>query len=302
MSNALIAAINRVDAGVMSDGPEDYLYADFINDVYGIPGTSALPVTNLQTRQLSEVWRSNSAAADWNYVQCDFGLAQLIELVGVINHNGTSAGQYRVQLSNDPTFDTTTYDSGLLNLWPSLGGYGQLPWGVFQWGDILTSDAQSFYNPAAYHILPAGQTGRYLRVSFSDPTNTADYFQFARLWAGPVYRPSVNLQYGWKIRWVDPSVVQRSRRGVVYGDEQPRYRLLSFVLDHIDQDEMLPNIFDYLDRRKGTLGDLIVIPQPDRQDLYIHEAIYGRQPQLNDVVNNYNTARTREITVEEYVA
>lgn len=177
-----------------------------------------------------------------------------------------------------------------------------MPWGVFQWGDILTSDAQSFYNPAAYHILPASQTGRYLRVSFSDPTNAAGYIQFARLWAGPVYRPTVNLQYGWKIRWVDPSVVQRSRRGAVYGDEQPRYRVLSFALDHIDQDELLPNIFDYLDRRKGILGDLIVIPQPDRQDLYIHEAIYGRQPELGDVVNPYNTARARQITIEEFVA
>lgn len=297
----IICAQNRFDDATLFEGPEDSYFADFVADLYGLPGTGPLPVSNLKTQLVSEVWRSLSDDPAWTWFRADFGVARLIDVVALINHNITSAGKWRVRLSNDHNFSTTTYDSGLIDAWPSIGGYGALPWGVFQWGDIISTQDAAYFKISSYCILPENITGRYLRIDISDANNPAGYIQAGRCWAAPAWRPSLDMQYGWSIGWVDPSEVSKSRGGQASIKVLPKYRVLSFELADIPEAEMYPNAFDYIDRRKGISGDILVIPQPSKPELFIHEAIYGRMQSLAPVSNPYFERRSKPFIVEELI-
>lgn len=298
MSNAIFAGLNRIDEATLTEGPEETLHMDFMSDLYGIVGANPLPVSQLKNRLLHKVWRTTSADPRWTWFVADFGQARSIDVVALIKHNGTTSGQWRIRFSNDPYFATSIYDSGLINLWPSQSGFGSLPWGTFPWGGVVNPEQATNYYINSIHILPASQSARYMRIDISDPTNPSGYFQLGRALASPVYRPSTNIQYNWGIGWEDSSLVRETIDGVIYGERRRRRRVITFNLEHIPELELYGNI-SYLDRVKGVIGDMLFIPQPDKPDLLLHEAIYCRMRELAPAINPYFERRSRAFVLEE---
>lgn len=280
-TRCILVGVNRADAGTMS------------------ASSAALPAANLQDRQITKVWRSTATVA---WVQCDFGQARWIELVALIGLAITQLGTWRIRLSDDPTFATAAYDSGAVRAWPIIGGHGALPWGVWSWGDLLGEEDAAYYTITALQLLPEAVVARYLRIDIDDTGNPDGFVQAGRLIAGPAYRPSYNLDYGWEIGFVDESGIDRSRGGQTWVDERPRYRVARFTLSGISEAELYANVFDYVDRRKGIAGDVLWIPQPHKPELYVHEVIYGHMRSLSPITNpapGPSTMRSRAFEIEE---
>lgn len=286
MSLVFAGAPNRADEAILTTGSQE----------------TRLPVSNLQDRQIVKPWRTTTTAISDTWIQADLQTARVTGAVALVRHNFSQGSQWRVLLSDDPTFsEPSKYDSGWLDVWPNIEEFGTLPWGVFQWGGLLPEEVATEITLSAYHLLPAPAVARHLRVEISDAANPDGYLQVGRLVAGPAYVPSRAMLYGWSIGFEDPSVVSKSRGGQTWIDVQEKFRVLRFSLGNLNEDEVFGNIFDHLLRRKGISGDILVIPQRDRSDQYHNQAIYGRMRVLDPITNSFYASFDTNFEVEELI-
>ena len=278
----LIAFRNYADDGTLSGGS----------------WSGSLPLANLQDRQPSIVARSTSAAAANTIVNCDFGEARTISFVALLKHNLTQQGQWRVRLSNDAAFATSLYDSGQIDIWPTVYPFGVGLWGEFVWGGKLTTAEAATYGINAYRVLAASVFARYLRIELFDTANAAGYLQAGRLIAAPAWQPSINLQYGWQIEQVDESRKTRSRGGQTYVDIVPKARRLSFALASLEEDEMWGYAYE-LDRQKGVGGDILVMVDPAKTTHLHRQTVYGTLAQTSPIANPAFARFDKAFAVEE---
>ncbi len=284
-TNIIFAGMpNHADGGTITNGSE----------------VASLPGTNLQDRQIRKVWRTDGtvAAAD-TYIVINYGLAKLTGVVSLINHNVGNQGKWRIRVSNESDFSTTLYDSGLIDMQPTIESFGALPWGEFHWAGKLSSAELGGITINSFHVLDSQILARYVRIDIVDEDNSDGYIEVGRLIAGAAYIPTKNIQYNWSISYEDPSPVSKSIGGQTYVDELERYRVLRFLLSDLPEDEIFTNFFDILDRRKGIAGDLLVIPQPDKLTQLWNQAIYGRLRVLDPVINPYYGAFEKGFEIEE---
>ncbi len=260
--------------------------------------SAALPAANLADRQLARVARSLDTDPADTWVVVDFGRQVPVSFIALWRHNLTQSARWRLRLGRDSALATWDHDTGLRDVWPDVMPFGAGEWGEFQWGGKLVPAEAATYGIAAFHLPPNSIMARWLRVDLDDPENPAGYLQAARLFAGPVWRPSINMQYGWSIRQVDESRRTRSRGGQSYVDLVPRYRRLSFALDHLGADEMFANAYE-LDRLKGVAGDLIVIPDPDERRHLHRQAILGALAETSAIEQRVFGLYAKTFTVEE---
>lgn len=284
MSNLVFAgAPNRADEATLTAGSQ----------------VASLPVTNLKDRQIAKPWRTQTTAPASTWVRADFGQSQVIGAVALIRHNFSQGSRWRIRVGDDPAFATVSHDSGWVAIWPQIEEFGALPWGVFQWGGLVPQEVAAQITLSAYYLLPVPVVAQQLRIDIDDAANSAGYLQAGRLVAGPAYRPSRDMLYGWSIGFEDPSVVSKSRGGQTWIDVQERFRVLRFSLANLSETEAFGNIFDYLFRRKGIAGDVLVIPRADRPDQFHNQAIYGRLRTLEPLTNPYFESFETNFEVEE---
>lgn len=295
----MFVTTNRGDGGTFTNGSE----------------VATLPATNLKDRQRTKVWRTQvvtapsqattatrdtTAARTW--LEVDLGVPYLIDVVALLSNNISQSGTWRARIATAADFNLSSivYDSAEVSAWPQLGGFGSLPWGVFNWGDQLSAAELSYYKIDSLLVLPAAKVGQYLRIDINDPTNSAGYIQAGRLVIGPGWQPSVNMDVGWQIGWQDDSEVSRTLGGQIYVDERPRYRIARVTLAQLSETEMYANAFDFIDRRKGISGDILFIPQPSQPSLFIHEVLYGRMRTLSPITNpQVGDVRAKDFEIEE---
>jgi len=283
----LITSTNFVDDGTITDhtAEQDSTYTK---------------AENIQTMQLAESYVANSASAA--YLEIDFGQSRIIDTVAVLGHNLVQSGStIRVRLSTVSDFATTVYDSTAVAAWPTVEEFGYLAYGEFHWGGILSSEAAVDYTISFFKVLSQAVQARYMRVDLAVSPAQTNNIEVGRVFAGPSYRPTNNMAYGWSIGWVDDSVVTKSRSGNVFIDERPRYRRLSFDLVALPEDEIFHNVFNHLDRRKGIAGDIIVMPQDEDETTYITQNIYGRLLETSPIQSRTLSYYGRNIQVEEII-
>lgn len=291
--NALFVTLNRSDDGNYTVGSE----------------SPSLPIENLQERQLTKVFRTAGVAAPdqsirdtdpaKTWFEIDLLAVQILDVLALLNHNLTQAGKWRVRLSMVADFSTVVYDTGEIDSWPLVSGFGSLPWGVFNWGDVVQPSEATFYTISSVLVLEQPTSARYIRVDLVNESNPDGFLQAGRFMAGPAYRPSKNIEYGWQIGWKDDSTATKTIGGQTYMESKPRYRVAGFSIANIDETEIYSNVFDFIDRRKGISGEILFIPQPNKPDLFIHEVIYGRMAVLNPITHPDYSGRSRTFEMEE---
>jgi len=255
------------------------------------------PAENVQEIQLAKLYVADSDTSA--YLVFDFGQSRIIDTVAVLKLNLLqSTGTIRIRIGDDATFTTTKHDTGVVAAWPTIEEFGYLVYGEFHWGGILTSEAALNYSIGYFDVLDQAVQARYMRI---DLANGDGLIEVGRVFAGPSYRPSNDMAYGWSIGWVDDSVVTKSRNGNTFIDEKPRYRRLEFDLVAMPEDEIFHNVFNHLDRRKGIASDIIVIPQPEDETTYITQNIYGRLLETSPIENRVLSYYGRNIQVEELI-
>lgn len=284
MGSMLIAFRNYVDDGGLSGGSWE----------------TGLPLGNLAERQPSRLARTTSAAALDSQVILDIGEARPIAFIGLLRHNLSQKGQWRITASDDAGFASLVHDTGFVDIWPAISPFGIGLWGEFQWGGKLDPLLVGTYGIDGFHVFPMSVRARYVKVELSDTANAAGYLEAGRLIVAPAWQPTINLQYGWSIEQVDESRSVKSRGGQTYVDQRPKFRRLSFTLEHLEADEMFGHAYE-LERLKGKGGDVLVVLDPDDSKHRHRHSVYGLLADTTPVSNAYAGRFAKEFVIEELV-
>ena len=288
---AIVAAQNLIDKAFLLDP--------------NVGWSTQLPLANLKDRRLRLVARTwNTNPQQTNFV-IDFGVPRQVGLIAIIKHTMSVGAKWRAIFSNSPTFSSIIFDTNELRAWRVLENFGTLPWGVFTWGGIISPEIAERYPSNAFYVMPPNQIvlARYMKLYLLDAANEDGYIDLGRVYAGPVWRPSVQFALPFALGIEDPSRVTYARGGTPYVDLREKKRIMRFRLSQIPDDEMLGQALDQIDLKLGVGGDIVVIPQEDRPEQFHRAAVYGRMRVLNPVVwQTPGTMRTdRDFEIEELV-
>ena len=284
MDSILIAYRNYADIGSLSGGS----------------WASGLPIENLRSKQITQTARTTDTAAASSVIVLDLLESGPISFVGLLRHNLTQSGQWRIVLSSDPEGAEVLLDTGFRAIWPSIFPFGVGLWGEFNWGGRLAAGESASYGIGSYHVLDAPVRARTARIELLDEGNPDGYIEAGRLVVAPAWRPSINIQYGWSIEQVDESRRVSSRGGQIYVDQRPRFRRLRFTLSDLDQNEMLGNAYE-LERIKGKGGEVLVMLDPSNQEHLHRQTIYGVLAESTAISNPTAGRYEKDFVLEELI-
>ena len=281
MANVLLAFPNQGDVSTLSGG------------------SWQTPLTNLQDYRLSRVARSTDATTANTKFNVDMGKDRKTQVVAVLAHNMSTAGQWRVLMGDDPTFAANAYDSGWQDAWPVIYPYGVLEWEDDNWWDgRISDDDRASYPGILLDVLPQITLARYVQVQFSDTTNTAGYLQFGRLFVAPSWTPADNMQYGASMNWETDTTIGRSLGGTPYFARRNPRRSDKFTLAFLSDAEAKAKVFE-MQRQLGLDGQLLVAWDPDDAVNLMRQSYVGRMSALNPITTVFTDINSNAIEIEE---
>ncbi len=207
---------------------------------------AALPLANLQARELIKVARSTDALAASTKFDCDLGVARAVRVLALVEHNFSSAATVRFRGYSDAGYTTLVYDSGTFNAWPAG----------------MTAENYDGYVKTAMHVATADQTARYWRTEITDTGNPAGYVQVGRVVIAGGYQATINMQYGARLGWETETQRKVTDGGAAIYDRRRGRRHVTFTLGELLEDEALANLFE-LQRREGLHGQLLFVYDPE---------------------------------------
>lgn len=234
----------------------------------------SLPLSNLQRAGLVYPARSVDAALASTKFQIDFGNATtLVRLFGLMRHNLSTAALYRVT-GGSAAGASDLYNSGWLAVWPRIYMPTDIDFEEPNWwtGQISAEDA-ALYPIKLLHDLGGNYLVRYWTIEFNDTANAAGYVEITRLFAGPLWQPSVNYVPGAGVAWQPRDRGLEARSGARYYERLSPRRVMSFAFEGLSDAEAWGRALD-MQRRLGSEGELLVIPDPEntaqrhRRDLW----------------------------------
>lgn len=219
---------------------------------------STLPASNVQDTHVAKAWHT-AAGVKSAYLIFDLGSSLACAAVAVLGTNLTSTATIQIRASDADATVTGTllYDSGSI----SAG---------------VDNDYGAIYKSFA------SQAARYWRIDFAD-ASVPDNLQIGRVFLGPTWQPSVNMELGASWHFKDDSPVEKSWGGQTFPDPRPQTRIIEFTLGFMEEAEMVSNALA-LARRNGRVKDLLVIPDPTSSYLS-QEAVFGLITETAPLVN-----------------
>lgn len=245
MANIFLAWQNRTDEGILSGGS----------------WTTALPLSNMQNRQVQKVSRTTNATNAATKFDIDLQASRIIGVVALVVHNLSVGAKVRVLAAQNASFTGPTYDSGQIDAWP----YGVIPQDLLEWEDdnfwlaTLTQEQRAGFQSPFIHRLTSVVNARYWRVEIYDANNPAGYIQIGRLFMARGWTPSINYIYGAGLGYQDPTPVETSLSGAEYFDIRSKYRVMTFDLEYISDSEAYGYALE-LQRLAGVSGEVLVMP------------------------------------------
>lgn len=162
---------------------------------------SAYPIENVQDYQLAKKYRTSDITDEW--VEIDAGAGKTITptSAGILNHNLTSGGTYKIQgNANDVWTDPTVNETFVYN------------------ADMMLK-------------YFTGSALRFWRYHFVDGSNPDGYLQIGRLFLG-AYLQTDTAGKDISILYEDNSKVDESPSGQDFGDERIIRRIYDFVFPY----------------------------------------------------------------------
>lgn len=283
MANCMIGFPNRVDTSALSGGS----------------WLSSLPLDQFKNRTLGRVARSTDTALASTQLVLDQTAPRAAQVFSLVNHNISTTGRYRLRGSNDLTFATALFDSGWSDVWPIVYPYPVLEWENDSWWSGRYSEEDiAGYTATLVILLPTAIGARYWWLEIDDQTNNSGYVQAGRIFIGPVWQPSKNASFGLGANLETKTNVQEALGGSEFFDYRKPYRVTTFTLEFLTQDEAFSNAFE-IDRRAGVDKEVMWIQDPDDTSNAIRRRFLGRFRQLNPIQYPYPNTATKAYEIKE---
>lgn len=252
--------------------------------ITGGAAAAGLPLSNLLITDMWELARFAATAAASTYCEIDYLSARPIQLAAILKHNLSQYAKWRVRLASTQAGLTGAplYDSGWLDAYPANTGFNVLPWGEFSWGDLgIVSTGPAGFVTSSFHPMTEQITARWMRIDIDDADMAAarldePYIELARLWAGPIYQPSLNSPYGAEVIPLDLTKKVDAESGVRhYQDKKVRMRAVSAGFNSLPKTELLTKIVGQHFMVGGISSEMICILEPKDPSTFAFSAVHG---------------------------
>ena len=251
MSNILIAHSGLMDDAIYTASAE----------------AVGFPVSNVGNIQPSKTWHSTTKS--YAAIDIDLGEVKTFNFITALRTNLVNHSITFISVSTSDTFEgleSPDYTSGVVRALP----------------DGLINN----YNYTnVYHLLPADQSNRWVRIAMYASNNIDDYIEVGRALVSKAFIPNINIGYGWGIGVEDLTKPTQSIGGSSYPNPLPKTRILKYSLDFNNEDEMYENAH-VTDRLHGTSKEIFVHRDLDNVSRYMDYSIYGLQQSLQPIINN----------------
>ena len=270
MGNAIIAYQNRIDESTFAS--------------YG-SWEASLPLTNIKNRTLSKVARSTSDANADTKFRFSLTKDRIISTVAIINHNLSTNATWRYRVYSDSGYTTLTYDSGILEVWPTM------PVGYFEWEDDgfwnmrTPEEDRDYLSPTTIHVPTALVVNQYYQIEFFDDANPDGYVQLGRVFVGKKYQPTVNMSLGASVGNESRTLIDEAISGAEYFDRRNSYRVARFDLSLLDSSDSILNAD--LMKISDTDSEVVFVYDPDDAIGIGRKSFLGRLRTLSAIEQPY---------------
>lgn len=267
---------------------------NFVDDatIFVVPDAVAtLPVTNLQTPQRDDIWRSASIASQviighWN------GAGRKANCLGLFRHNG-HGGQIRIVLYQDTALTTIAYDSGLIDL------FDVVPLGSFEWGvdQLGLGPSDPFGAEAPFvHYFNDTAFAAFAVVLYGFGGSGSPYWEASRLWLGKYFEFAYNAS-DVALRPAEDTTQRRSRGASLRANRGERWHEMDLNFAFITEDDR-PIVLDAL-KQAGLGQDVLLSVFPTStgrkaRDYTINGHLASLEP-----IQWIETRRTGRLTITE---
>jgi len=282
--NVMFAFPNRADEATLSSGSWE----------------TTLPLANLQNRTLGVVARTTSDANASTKLDIDLTVARYILALSLVNHNASLDALIRVRGSTVSNFASNVYDSGWIDVWPTVYAFGDIPWGEINWWDGKYSEEErAGYTQTFTHVISA-TLARYWRVEIDDTANADGYIQIGRLFIGGGWQPSFNMLSSATLGWETSTEIQLAKSGAEYFQRRTSYRVVQFQLGHMPGDEGMSKAFELM-RRAGTDAEVLYLFDPTDTLHALRRQFLGRLRKLSPIEFPYSSATRAGFEIKELI-
>jgi len=282
MANAIVAYQNRIDESTFA--------------AYG-SWEASLPLTNLKNRILSKVARSTDDANASTKMRFALTKDRIVGVVAIVNHNLSTNATWRYRVYSDSGYSTLTYDSGTLEVWPTM------PVGYFEWEDDgfwnmrTPEEDRELFTATAIHVPSETVIAQYYQIEFFDDSNPDGYVQLGRVFVGKKYQPTINMNLGASVGYESRTLVDEALSGSEYFDRRNSFRVARFSLGLLDASDSSLN------------ADLMKVQDTDQECVFVYDAddsigisrksFLGRLRTLSPIEQPYTTTYQTSYEIKE---
>lgn len=282
MANAIIAYQNRIDEATFAS--------------YG-SWEASLPLTNLKNRTLSKVARSTDDANASTKLRFSLTKERIAGAVAIINHNMSTDATWRFKIYSDSGYTTMTYDSGVLEVWPTM------PSGFYEWEDDgfwsmrLPEEDRPLFTSTCIHVPSTIVAGRYFEILFFDTANSAGYVQVGRVFIGRKYQPTINMGLGASVGYEARTIIDEAISGAEYFDRRQSFRVARFDLSLLESNDAYIN--SDLQKISDTEAEIVFVYDPDDPIALSRKSFLGRLRTLSPIEQPYTTFYRTSYEIKE---
>lgn len=264
--------------------------------------SSGLPASNMGNQQPTEVARTVDASAAATTFVADLGEVQPQRVFSLVRHNLTSTATWRIRvgssLSTDGEVDGVLYDTGDIDVWPTIIPFGLLAWGAFNWGQALDDEETDAIGPYAIHVAARIYSARYVQVDITDTSNADGYAQIGVFLCSDGFQPTHNMEMRWSVDVVDPSKRSRSHGSQSWFDERAQLRKVSASLGYVTQEEAESELTQMF-QIAGKTNAVLFIPKPNNALSTLRHSVYGTFTRWTSLQQWTGTFYRRAFDIEE---
>lgn len=259
MANLILGYNNLIDSATLSGGSWHASY----------------PLANLKSRVLAKKARSNNDLAASTVINVDLGIARKVQAFGAIASNlSATNATIRLRGSNDSSFASSAYDSGLL--------------------------ATTVQTPDVTLAWDTPVTVRYWRLEIADTLNTSGYLEIGRLFLGQALRAGDNYSKGAELGYQSRSTVVTSLGGVEYFDRVNNRRTFNFVFDWLTAPEAYQTVLE-VQKLADITEEVLLLADHEDNSYRQQRHFLGRLSQLSPIKAPYLTVHQAGFEVVEIV-
>lgn len=237
---------------------------------------AAYPRTNLGILPLSRVARTTNLTLAVTQFTATLSATRSLRALALVRHNITLLGLIRIRVWSDAGATVLTYDSGWIEVWPSLYLPADLEWEDDNWwlGKYTALDLAGSTATRPFWLDGIKQA-RVIKVEIDDATNPDGYiqiglFEIAQGWQLSV-NPALGAEEGFRFR----TQVAEAMGGARFFDRREKPRVARGEISDMPRNEAMGRGYEFL-RQFDIDTPFLWFPYPDEPTHWLRTAFLAR--------------------------